>query len=143
MAWPSLTWCATARFEILRGAIETTPRGEIEGARALGLSERGVTWLVLVPAALRRALPQYGNVVVFMLHGSVGASVITLQDILGVGRTLNARYYLAYEGFLTAAVLYMGLTVLVVIAFRQLERRYLGHLNLAPARQGVLVRRAT
>ena len=44
-----------------------------------------------------------------MLHGSAVASVITLQDILGVGRWLNGRYYLAYEGFVTAAVLYMGL----------------------------------
>jgi 4-diphosphocytidyl-2C-methyl-D-erythritol kinase len=66
---------------------------------------------VLIPSALRRALPQFGNDVVFTLHASVVASVITIQDILGVGRTLNARYYLAYEGFVTAALLYMWLTV--------------------------------
>ena len=61
-----------------------------------------------LPSALRRALPQFGNEVVFMLHGSVVASVITLQDILGAGRTLNAKFYLAYEGLLTAAALYMA-----------------------------------
>ncbi len=92
-------WCALIAFslnsgaytaEILRGAIKTTPKGEIEGARAVGLSERQVTWLILMPSALRRALPQYGNEVVFMLHGSVVASFITIQDILGVGRTVNA-----------------------------------------------------
>ena len=49
-----------------------------------------------------------------MLHGSAVASVITLQDILGAGRTLNARFYLAYEGFLTAAALYMAITFLIV-----------------------------
>ena len=89
---------------------------------------RQVTWLVLIPSALRRALPQYGNEVVFMLHGSAVASVITLKDILGAGRTLNAKYYLAYEGFLTAAVLYMAITFLLVWLFRRLERRYLGYL---------------
>ncbi|MEM7527713.1 MAG: ABC transporter permease [Pseudomonadota bacterium] len=148
-------WCALIAFslnsaayqaEILRGAFATVPRGEIEGGRALGLSERLITWLVLLPSAFRRALPQYGNEIVFMLHGSVVASVITLQDILGAGRTLNARYYLAYEGLLTAAMLYMALTFLLVGLFRQVERRYLRHLNIrvedkaASAGQGAIVR---
>jgi arginine/ornithine transport system permease protein len=139
-AWTFLRepwWCAAIAFslnsgaymtEIVRGAVETTPKGEIEAAKALGLSPRQVDGLVLLPSALRRALPQFGNEAVFMLHGSAVASVITLQDILGAGRTLNAKFYLAYEGFLTAAVLYMALTFLLVLAFRALERRYLRHL---------------
>ena len=130
-------WCALIAFslnsgaymtEIVRGAVETTPRGELEAAKALGLSPLQVTGLVLLPSALRRALPQFGNEVVFMLHGTVVASVITLQDILGAGRTLNARFYLAYEGLLTAAALYMALTLVIVLGFRGLERRYLAHL---------------
>ena len=92
---------------------------------------RQVDFLVLIPSALRRALPQYGNEVVFMLHGSVVASVITLQDILGVGRTLNARFYMAYEGILTAAAFYMVLTFALVMLFRWLENKYLKHLALA------------
>jgi arginine/ornithine transport system permease protein len=139
-AWSFLRepwWCALLAFslnsgayatEIIRGAVATTPIGIIEAAESLGLRRWQVDSLVLIPAALRRALPQYGNEVVFMLHGSVVASVITLQDILGVGRTLNARYYLAYEGFITAALLYMALTFLVVAIFRRLEARYLRHL---------------
>ena len=97
----------------------------------MGLSPFQVDALVLIPSALRRALPQYGNEVVFMLHGSVVASVITLQDILGAGRTLNSKFYLAYEGFLTAAVLYMAITFILVMIFRQLESRYLRHLRLS------------
>jgi arginine/ornithine transport system permease protein len=139
-AWTFLRepwWCAVIAFslnsgayatEIVRGAIETTPKGETEAARALGLSPLQVYGLVLIPSALRRALPQYGNEAVFMLHGSAIASVITLQDILGAGRTLNARFYLAYEGFVTAAALYMAITFLIVAIFRALERRYLQHL---------------
>lgn len=141
-AWTFLRspwWCALIAFslnsgaygtEIIRGAVETTPKGLIEAARSLGLTPRQVDFLVLIPAALRRALPQYGNEAVFMLHGSVIASVITLQDILGAGRTLNARFYLAYEGFLTAALLYMAITLLIVLVFRGLELRYLKHLDL-------------
>lgn len=142
-AWAYLRdpwWCALIAFslnsgayatEIIRGAVENTPKGELEAASALGLSPRQVDFLVLIPAALRRALPQYGNEVVFMLHGSAVASVITLQDILGAGRTLNAKHYLAYEGFLTAALLYMAITFLFIFAFRRLEERYLKHLKLS------------
>jgi arginine/ornithine transport system permease protein len=142
-AWTMLRdpwWCALIAFslnsgaystEIIRGAVETTPKGELEAAGALGLSPRQVDLLVLMPSALRRALPQYGNEVVFMLHGSAVASVITLQDILGAGRTLNARNYLAYEGFITAAVLYMTITFTFVLIFRLLENRYLQHLGAA------------
>jgi arginine/ornithine transport system permease protein len=141
-AWTVLRepwWCALIAFslnsgaytsEIIRGAIEASPKGEVEAAKALGLSPRQADFLVLIPAALRRALPQYGHEVVFMLQGSAVASVITIQDILGAGRTLNARFYLAYEGFLTAAVLYMAITFLIVAGFRTLERRYLRHLAL-------------
>lgn len=139
-AWTFLRdpwWCALIAFslnsgaygtEIIRGSVATAPKGMLEAAAALGLSERQSTWLVLIPSALRRSLPQYGNEVVFMLHGSAVASVITLKDILGAGRTLNAKFYLAYEGFLTAAVLYMAITFLLVWLFRGLERRYLGYL---------------
>jgi arginine/ornithine transport system permease protein len=132
-------WCALIAFslnsgaysaEILRGAIATTPKGEIEGAMAMGLSERQVTWLVLLPSALRRALPQYGNEVVFMLHGTVVASIITIQDILGVGKTVNAKYYIAYEGLLSAAALYMIITFTLVWVFRRVEKRYLRHLDI-------------
>jgi arginine/ornithine transport system permease protein len=131
-------WCALIAFslnsgayatEIIRGAVQTVPKGEIEAARALGLTPFQVDRLVLIPSALRRALPQYGNEAVFMLQGSVVASVITIQDILGAGRTLNSRFYLAYEGILTAAVLYMAITFLLVAIFRRLEVRYLGYLK--------------
>lgn len=132
-------WCAVIVFalnsgaytaEILRGAIKTTPKGEIDGAKSLGLSERQVTWLILLPSALRRALPQFGNEVVFMLHGTVVASIITIQDILGVGKTVNAKYYIAYEGLLSAAALYMVITFTLVWVFRRVEKRYLRHLDI-------------
>jgi arginine/ornithine transport system permease protein len=96
----------------------------------MGLSERQVTWLILMPSSLRRALPQFGNEVVFMLHGTVVASIITIQDILGVGRTVNAKYYVAYEGLLSAAALYMVITFTLVWIFRRIEKRYLRHLDI-------------
>lgn len=131
-------WCIMIAFtlntaayttEFLRGAIETTPHGEIEAAKACGMSPWTRMRLVELPSAFRRALPAYSNEVIFTLHGSVIASTVTLQDLLGVGRWLNGRYYLAYEGFITAMVFYMGIVFLISLAFKYAERRYLGHLR--------------
>jgi len=139
--WPFLReayWCALLAFtlntaayttEILRGAIEATPHGEIEAARACGMSPRLIARRIVLPGAIRRALPQYSNEVIFMLHGTALASVVTLMDILGAGRWLNGRYYLAYEGFIAAGVLYAALTFCIVLVFRSLEQRYMAHLR--------------
>lgn len=131
-------WCVLIAFtlntaayttEFLRGAIEATPRGEIEASVASGMSSWMRTRLVILPNAFRRALPAYSNEVIFTLHGSVIASTVTLQDLLGVGRWLNGRYYLAYEGFVTAMLFYMAIVILISLAFRQAEKRYLKHLR--------------
>ena len=131
-------WCALIAFtlntaaytaEILRGAIETTPRGEIEAARACGMTSWTMMRRIILPSAIRRALPAYSNEVIFMLHSSVVLSTITLQDILGVGRWLNGRYYLAYEGFITAMVFYMVLVFLITRCFRFWEKHWLVHLR--------------
>lgn len=134
----SAWWCALIAFslntaaytaEFLRGAIETTPPGEIEAARACGMSPFNTLRRVVLPSAFRRALPAYSNEVIFMLHSSVVLSTITLQDILGVGRWLNGRYYLAYEGFITAMLFYMVLVFLISRGFRLWERHWLVHLR--------------
>lgn len=134
----SAWWCALIAFtlntaayttELLRGAIVDTPQGEVEAAIATGHSYGSRMRRIILPSAFRRAIPAYSNEVIFMLHGSVVASTITLQDILGVGRWLNGRYYLAYEGFITAAVLYFLIVFAITRIFRWLERRYLRHLT--------------
>jgi len=131
-------WCALIAFtlnsaayttELLHGAIAATPPGEVEAARACAMPERLVLRRIVLPGAFRRVLPAYGNEVIFMLHGSTVASLITLQDILGVARWLNSRYYVAYEGFVTAAVLYLVLVFLISRGFAWLERRMMGHLH--------------
>ena len=130
-------WCALIAFslntaayttELLRGSIVNTSRGEVEAAKACGFSSWMRLKRIVLPSAFRRALPAYSNEVIFMLHGSVVASTITIQDLLGVGRWLNGRYYLAYEGFITAAVLYLIIVLLISRGFRLWESRWLRHL---------------
>lgn len=131
-------WCVLIAFtlntaayttEFLRGSIEATPHGEIEAAKACGMSPWTRMRLVVLPSSFRRALPAYSNEVIFTLNGSVVASTVTLQDLLGVGRWLNGRYYLAYEGFITAMLFYMCIVFMISAAFKMAERRYLRHLR--------------
>ncbi|MEO3415241.1 ABC transporter permease subunit [Roseovarius sp. CAU 1744] len=114
--------------EMIRGAILAIPKGEIEAAEAIGMSSVKVTRRIIIPSALRKALPAYSNEVIFMLHASVIASTITITDILGAGRTLNGMYYLAYEGLITAAILYLVIVFVVDRIFNRAEKRFLAHL---------------
>ncbi|MFM2066527.1 MAG: hypothetical protein RLZZ584_1436, partial [Pseudomonadota bacterium] len=111
--------------EILHGAIKSLPAGEIEAARALGMSRWLTLRRIVLPSACRRALPAYGNEVVLMLHSTSLASVVTLHDLTGVAREINSRYYLPFEAFLSAALCYLVITVMLVGLFHAAERRWL------------------
>lgn len=124
----TLNTCAYTT-EIIRGAIKATPHGEIEAALAAGMSRMLMFRRIILPSAFRRALPAYSNEIIFMLHGSSLASVITIIDITGAARIINSRYYSPYEAFLTAALLYMSLTFIIVFLIKRLEIKWFAHLQ--------------
>jgi arginine/ornithine transport system permease protein len=111
--------------EIVRGVISTMPQGELEAAKAYGMSKWQTLRRITLPNSLRRALPAYSNEVIFMIHGSAIAGVITIVDITGAARVVNARYYAPFEAYLAAGLLYMCLTFSVIFMFRQWEKRYI------------------
>lgn len=133
--WLSSAWfCAVLAFavntcayttEILHGAMKAVPSGEIEAAKALGMSRWVMLRRIVLPSAFRRALPAYGNEVVLMLHGTSLASVVTLYDLTGAARELNSVHYLPFEAFITAALFYAVITAVLVALFRAAERRWL------------------
>jgi arginine/ornithine transport system permease protein len=147
IAWTILKspwWCAWIVFtlnttayttEIFAGAIRETPSGEVEAARAYGLSEAAIYRRILLPSALRRALPQYGNEVVMMMHATAIASTVTLVEITRVARDVYYNHLSAVESFGVAAVIYFVLTFSIAGLFKLVEKRVLRHLR--PAAQGV------
>ncbi len=129
-AWLAFTLNTTAyTTEIFAGAIRTTPSGEIEAARAMGLTRAQVFRDVFWPGAWRRALPQYGNEIVQLMHATALASTITIVEILRVGRDVYTNYLVIPESFGMAAVFYLGLTLALTAVFRALERHFLRHLD--------------
>lgn len=135
-------WCAIIAFslntaayiaEILRGAIQAVPKGEVEAAQSLGLSRATQYRKVILPRAFRIMLPAYGNEVILMLKGSALASTITLLDLMGATRSVIARTYMNMEFFLLAGVLYLLIATMFIGLFRLLERALNAH-KLAPRR---------
>ncbi|WP_110686039.1 ABC transporter permease [Salinicola aestuarinus] len=115
--------------EIFRGAIKNTAKGEIEAARAYGMSKPLMLRRIVLPSAFRRALPAYGNEVIFMLHASAVASVVTIMDLTGAAYYVYARFYAPFQAFIFVALIYLCLTFSVMFVFRRLERRLLAHLR--------------
>lgn len=116
-------WCAVIAFslntaaytaEMLRGAIEQTPFGEVEAAKAYGMSRATQYRRIILPSAFKRALPSYGNEVIFMLHGSALAGLITIIDLFGAARIVNSRHFVPFESFIAAGLCYLGMTFLIV-----------------------------
>ena len=116
--------------EILRGTIEQTAFGEIEAARACGMSNATLYRRIILPSTFRRALPAYGNEVIFMLHGSALAGVITIVDLFGAAKIVNSRSFVPFESYITAGLFYLVVTFIIVWLFKKAE--YYWHAHLRP-----------
>jgi len=135
--WPwlqSAWFCACLSFaintcaytvEIIAGAIRALPAGEIEAAKALGMSRSVMFRRIILPSALRRSLPAYSNEAIFMLHGTSLASIVTILDLTGAARQVNSTYYMPFEAFISAAVFYFLMTLVLVALFHKAEARWL------------------
>ncbi|MGF1748840.1 MULTISPECIES: ABC transporter permease [Vibrio] len=136
--WENAWFCALVAFvlntsaytaEIIRGAINGLPKGEVEAAKAYGMGYWKTYRRIILPSALRRALPAYSNEVIFMLHGSAVAGIVTIMDLTGAARLVNARYYAPFESFLAAGLFYMALTFIILWVFKNAEKRFLAYLR--------------
>jgi len=115
--------------EILRGTIEQTPYGEIEAAKSVGMSNAQIYRRIILPSTFRRALPAYGNEVIFMLHGSSLAGLITIVDLFGAAKIVNARNFVPFESFIAAGIFYLAITFMIVYGFKKAEHYWHAYLR--------------
>ena len=147
--WPFLRspfWCSvlalalnTAAYssEIFRGGLLAVPSGQIEAARACGMS--GVTLFrrVIFPVALRQALPAYSTEVILMTKATALASIVTLRELMFVAQKLNSETFRAVEIFLCAGAIYLVLNIAIARLFALVEQWLSPHLRDAPALPGL------
>jgi His/Glu/Gln/Arg/opine family amino acid ABC transporter permease subunit len=137
--WPILRepmWCAvislsisTAAYsgEVLRGAIQAVPRGEIEAARSVGMRRGLMMRRIVLPIALRQSLPVFANETVLLLKASAIVFTITVRDLMGEANIIRAQTFRTYEPLITAALMYLVLTWIIVRIFTWLEARLSTH----------------
>lgn len=133
--WPVLReayWCAIIALtlnnaaytgEILRGGIQAVPFGQIEAARALGMSRPLLYRRIVLPQALRTILPAYGNEMIQMVQATSLASAITLVELTGAARTIASRSFQPVEMFVIAGALYLAMTFAITQAVRWAEKK--------------------
>lgn len=124
----TLNTCAYTT-EIFAGAIRAVPHGEIEAARAYGFSTFKLYRCIIMPSALRSALPAYSNEVILMLHSTALAFTATVPDLLKVARDINSATYQPFIAFGIAAVLYLMISYVLISLFRKAEKRWLAHVK--------------
>ena len=119
---------AAYQAEILRGAIQSVPRGQFEGAQSLGLGRIITMRKVIFPQAMIVALRPYGNEIILMIKASAIVSIVTVFDLMGETRRAYSRTF-DFQTYIWAAIFYL----LIVEALRNvwvvLEKRLTRHLK--------------
>lgn len=119
---------AAYQAEILRGAIESVPRGQTEGAKSLGLPTSITFWKIIMPQALIVALRPYGNEIIFMIKGSAVVAVVTVLDLMGQTRYAFSRTF-DYQTYLWAAIFYLAIVEALRHTWAAIEARLTRHLK--------------
>jgi polar amino acid transport system permease protein len=108
--------------EIMRGAFLGVPRGELEAARAFGMSPWKVLNRVWFPRAVRLVLPTLAGETVLQLKSTPLAFTVAVMELMGVRQKISQDTFRIYEPLMFLALIYMCLTFLIVWGFSFVER---------------------
>lgn len=118
---------AAYQAEILRGAIESVPKGQWEAASSLGMHKLQTLWKIILPQALIVALRPYGNEVILMVKGSAIVAIVTVYDLMGVTRFVYSRTF-DFQSYLWAALIYLAIVEALRNLIEWIERQLTKHL---------------
>jgi polar amino acid transport system permease protein len=109
--------------EIFRAGIESVSKGQMEAALSQGLSRAQAMRYIILPQGIRNVLPALGNDFISMLKDSSLVSVLAVRDITQVARLHAGTTFHFREAYLTLAVLYLSMTLLLSMLTRYIEKR--------------------
>lgn len=114
--------------EILRGAVQSVPQGQWEGAASLGLHRWLTLRKIILPQALIVALRPYGNEIILMIKGSAIVAIITVLDLMGETRRAYSRTF-DFQTYIWAALLYLAIVEMLRNIINRIERRITAHMK--------------
>ncbi len=109
--------------EIFRAGIQSIDKGQMEAARSLGMNHVEAMRYVILPQAFKRMIPPLGNEFVVLIKESSLASLIAAPELMYWGRAMQGQYFRVWEPYLTAAFIYLILTLTLSFLLSRLERR--------------------
>jgi octopine/nopaline transport system permease protein len=123
---------AAYESEIFRGALRAVPVGQIEAAKAFGMSAFTRFRIVTLPIALRLALPAYSTEIILMTKATALASVVTIMEMMGTAQKIQHDTFRPIEVLTCAGVIYLLLNLSIARLFAWVEYRLSPHLRPAP-----------
>jgi len=118
--------------EVLRGGLMSVSKREIEAGRACGMSGLLLYRRIILPLALRQALPAYGNELILMVKATSLVSIITMMEVTGIAARLISETYRPVEVFIAAGTIYLIINFLLTRAISILDWWLTPHLRSIP-----------
>mgnify|MGYP001015518378 CR=1 FL=1 len=109
--------------EYIRGGLLSIKKGQLTAAQALGFTPVRSVVSIVLPQAFRRALPGCGNEIIYLIKYSSLASIITVNELTGVGRGIAKATWKNTEVFMVVGVYYLILVTVASFILKQLENR--------------------
>ena len=116
--------------EIFRGGIQSIEKSQIESGLSLGFGKFLLLRKIILPIAIRKVLPSYGNELILMVKATSLVSLTTYMEMTGIARKIMAKTFAPVEAFIAAGILYLFLNFLMVQFVKYLEWKYNPHLRL-------------
>ncbi|WP_409420081.1 ABC transporter permease subunit [Pseudaeromonas sp. ZJS20] len=127
--WPYALVALTLSFagyegEVMRGALKGVPRGQLEAARAMGMTPFTLLWRIWLPCAIQRVLPTLNGELILQLKATPLAATIAFIDVYAVFGRIRQETFIVYEPLLLLAAVYLVIAGLITLGFRHLAGRY-------------------
>ena len=116
--------------EIFRGGIQSIEKSQVESGLSLGFGKFLLLRKIILPIAIRKVLPSYGNELILMVKATSLVSLTTYMEMTGIARKIMAKTFAPVEAFIAAGILYLFLNFLMVQFVKYLEWKYNPHLRL-------------
>ena len=116
--------------EIFRGGIQSIEKSQVESGLSLGFGKFLLLRKIILPIAIRKVLPSYGNELILMVKATSLVSLTTYMEMTGIASKIMAKTFAPVEAFIAAGILYLFLNFLMVQFVKYLEWKYNPHLRL-------------
>ena len=109
--------------EYIRGAIQSIKSGQMMAAEALGMTRFKAILYIILPQALRRAIPGCSNEIIYLIKYSSLAFMVTCVELTGAGKIIASRYFAYTEVFLVIGIIYLLMVSVVTKLLNMLEKK--------------------